>query len=88
MAAVTDDDLWQIKTGTAALVSCLVRALEKSNPSIRAHTLEILSEDYSQFRDYYDGDARHILQMISWTRKSLKSDQPRFLQSRQDNEPR
>jgi hypothetical protein len=88
MAAVTEDDHWQIKTGIAGLVSFLVRALEKSNPSIRAHTLEILSEDYSQFRDYYDGDARHILQMISWTRKSLKSDQPRFLQSRQDNEPR
>jgi hypothetical protein len=47
MAAVTEDDHWQIKTGIAGLVSFLVRALEKSNPSIRAHTLEILSEDYS-----------------------------------------
>jgi hypothetical protein len=86
--AVTDDDLWQIKTGTAALASCLVRALEKSNPNIRAQVLEILSEDYYQFRNEYDGDVRHILEMISWTRKFLNSGQkPRFLQS-QDNKPR
>jgi hypothetical protein len=88
--AVTEDDLWQIKTGSAALVSCLVRALEKSNPSIRSHVLDILSEEHVQFRDHYDGDAQHILQMISWTRKSLKGSdgKPRFLQSPQDNEPR
>jgi hypothetical protein len=81
--AITDDDLWQIKTGAAVLVSCLVRAMEKTDPNIRAQVLEILSEDYYTFRDNYDGDVPHIVEMISWTRKSLKSGgKPRLVQSR------
>ena len=81
--AVSDDDLWQIKTGAAVLISCLVRAMEKTDLNIRAQVLETLSEDYDKFRDEYDGDVRHIVEMISWTRKSLRSGgKPRLVPSR------
>jgi hypothetical protein len=49
MSAPTDD-LWQVKTGTAALAVCIVRTLQKSDPDFEDRFLKNLDRAYDHFR--------------------------------------
>jgi hypothetical protein len=77
--AFQEDDLWQIKTGAAALAVCLVRTLEKSDPDFQDKFLENLDRAYYHFRDNNpatraDGSPREVLnllEMLAWTRELL-----------------
>ena len=67
----TKSDLDKVKVGTAALVCCLVRTLDKANPGFQTDFMENLAEAYRHFKDDYDGDATHIFEMINWTRADI-----------------
>ena len=78
MARDQEGDLWQLKTGTAALVVCIVRTLQKSDPDFEDRFLKNLERAYDHFRDrtYKDRhdqprDVQEICEMISWTRELL-----------------
>jgi hypothetical protein len=73
------DDLWQVKTGTAALAVWIVRTLQKSDPDFEDWFLEALDRAYDHFREQQgwtraDGAPRpvqNILEMLAWTRELL-----------------
>ena len=72
------DDLWSVKTGTAALAVCIVRTLQKSDPDFEDRFLENLDRAYEHFRHHgatrRDGsprDAQNVLEMLAWTRELL-----------------
>jgi hypothetical protein len=79
MSVRENDDLWQLKTGTAALAACVVRALQKSDPNFQDNFLETLDRAYEhcQRQENWtrsDGSPRpvqNILEMIAWTRELL-----------------
>jgi hypothetical protein len=72
MSAPTDD-LWQLKTGTAALAVCIVRTLQKSDPDFEDRFLETLDRAYDHFRERNiatraDGsrrDVQNVLEMLA-----------------------
>jgi hypothetical protein len=64
------DELWQLKTGTAALVACIVRTLQKSDPDFEAQFLASLDRAYDHFR-YSDRETQNILELLSWTNELL-----------------
>ena len=74
-----EDDLWQLKTGTAALAVCIVRTLQKSDPDFEERFLENLERAYYHFREQEgwtraDGSPRpvqNILEVLAWTREFL-----------------
>jgi hypothetical protein len=78
MSAPTDD-LWQVKTGTAALAVCIVRTLQKSDPDFEDRFLKNLDRAYDHFRHDHgatrrDGSPRevqNVLEMLAWTRELL-----------------
>lgn len=72
------DDLWQLKTGMAALAACIVRTLQKSDHSFEERFLADLERAYYHFRDHsYEDqhgrtrDVQEILEVLSWTRELL-----------------
>jgi hypothetical protein len=67
----SSDEVRQVKTGVAALVVCLVRAMEKEDPHFQDRFLQNLSEAYYHFRDNSDEKAVNTLELLSWTREML-----------------
>jgi hypothetical protein len=73
------DDLWQLKTGMAALAVCIVRTLEKSDHSFEERFLANLDRAYDHFRENNvatraDGTPRevqNVLEIMAWTRELL-----------------
>jgi hypothetical protein len=73
------DDLWSVKTGTAALAVCIVRTLQKSDPDFEDRFLETLDRAYEHFRNNHsatrrDGsprDVQNVLEMLAWARELL-----------------
>src|SRR5260370_21125243 len=78
MAALTDEQ-WTVRTGAAALVTCIVRTLHESDPTFEERFLKKLDEAYYHFRDDHDSvradgsprDVIGVLEMLSWTRELL-----------------
>jgi hypothetical protein len=78
MVAPTDD-LWQLKSGMAALAVCIVRTHQKFDPYFEARFLENLDRAYRHFREDHeatraDGSPRevqHVLEILAWTRELL-----------------
>ena len=78
MAGLTDEQ-WTVRTGAAALVTCIVRTLQESDPTFEERFLKKLDEAYSDFRDEResfraDGSRREVtgvLEMLSWTNELL-----------------
>ncbi len=68
--SVPKDDLWQLKSGTAALAVCIVRTLQKSDPDFEEQFLKNLDRAYYYFRDS-DRETLHVLELLSWTRELL-----------------
>ena len=75
MATDRKDPEWQIKSGAAALATCIVRTLNESDPTFQTRFLENLDRAYGQFRDAdrypSDRDVIIVLEMLSWTRELL-----------------
>jgi hypothetical protein len=73
------DGLWQVKSGAAALVVCLVRTMEETDPTFQDRFLENLEKAYSHFKHDYratrsDGSPRDVigvLEALGWTREML-----------------
>jgi hypothetical protein len=68
------DPEWQIKSGAAALATCIVRTLNESDPTFQTRFLENLDRAYSQFREgdrNPDRDTIIVLEMLSWPRELL-----------------
>jgi hypothetical protein len=73
------DDLWSVKTGTAALAVCIVRTLQKSDPDFEDRFLANLERAYHHFRDNSEAtradgsprDVQNVLEMLNWTRELL-----------------
>jgi hypothetical protein len=70
-AALAERELQHVKNGMAILVTCLVHTLTKSDPSFQDRFLRHLSEAYYEVRDNSDGEVRHELELLSWTRSLL-----------------
>jgi hypothetical protein len=74
-----DDQEWNLKTGPAVLVACLVRTLQQTDPTFEERFLEILGSAYDHFKHDHeafrsDGSRRDmigVLESISWTREML-----------------
>jgi hypothetical protein len=66
-----DTEIDHVKKAVAALTSCLVQAMAKAEPEFQNRFLERLGEAYSEFRDNTDGDVRHELETLSWTRSMI-----------------
>jgi hypothetical protein len=65
-------ELDRAKKGVAALVACVVQALNETDPSFQARFLDKLSSAYREFRDHpADGDGLHDLELLSWTREMV-----------------
>jgi hypothetical protein len=74
MATGRKDPEWQIKSGAAALVTCIVKTLNESDPTFEKRFLENLAKAYSEFRDgdrHPDRDVILVLEMLAWTREFL-----------------
>jgi hypothetical protein len=68
------DPEWQIKSGAAALVTCIVKTLNDSDPAFQERFLANLDQAYNAFRDGEqnpDRDVILVLEMLSWTREFL-----------------
>ena len=73
--AMTDEQ-WNVRTGAAALVTCIVRTLQQSDPAFEER---FLKKAYHHFRDdsdavQADGKPREVigvLEMLSWTNELL-----------------
>jgi hypothetical protein len=73
------DDLWQLKTGMAALAVCMVRSLEKSDQGFEDRFLSNLDRAYRHFSESNtatraDGSPRevqNVLEIMAWTRELL-----------------
>jgi hypothetical protein len=68
------DPEWQIKSGAAALATCIVRTLNESDPTFQTRFLENLDKAYHAFREGEhspDRDVVLVLEMLSWTRELL-----------------
>ena len=78
MASLTDEQ-WTVRTGAAALATCIVRTLQESDPTFEERFLKKLDEAYHHFRDDSDAvqadgkprDVIGILEMLSWTNELL-----------------
>ena len=64
-------ELHRAKRGMAVLVTCIVQTLNESDPSFQDRFLKRLSEAYYEIRDNSEGDVRHQLELLSWTRQLL-----------------
>jgi hypothetical protein len=70
---------WTVRTGAAALATCIVRTLQQSDPTFEERFLKNLDLAYGAFRDdpdAVDGDDKPrdvigVLEMLSWTRELL-----------------
>jgi hypothetical protein len=66
------DDQWLLKSGAAALATCIVRTLNESDPSFERRSLANLERAYAHFREQYpDRDVQDAVEMLSWTRELL-----------------
>lgn len=65
----TEDPLDNVKKATAILVTCLVDALEKSDPAFKDRFLANLSESYAKIRN--DTDDLNALELLNWTRSMI-----------------
>jgi hypothetical protein len=66
------DDLWQLKTGAAALATCIVRTLDESDHTFEERFLKNLERAYDEIRQrHQDRDVQDVAEMLSWTRELL-----------------
>ena len=70
-ASVTEADLRHAKHGAAILATCIVQSLKKTDPSFQGRFLQHLTEAYYEIRDNSEGDVRHEMELLSWTRQLL-----------------
>lgn len=76
--AMTDEQ-WALRTGAAALATCIVRTLQQSDPTFEERFLKNLDEAYNHFRHDSeavgaDGKPREVtgvLEILSWTNEFL-----------------
>jgi hypothetical protein len=72
MASRSEDDLWQLKTGAAALATCIVRTLNESDPSFEKRFLENLERADERIGERHpDRDVQNVAEMLLWTRELL-----------------
>ena len=70
---------WTVRTGAAALATCIVRTLEQSDPTFEARFLKNLDAAYHHFRDEHEAvdangkprDTIGVLEMLTWTNELL-----------------
>jgi hypothetical protein len=70
---------WTVRTGAAALATCIVRTLQQSDPTFEERFLKNLDEAYHHFRDDHGAvdangkprDVIGVLEMLSWTNELL-----------------
>lgn len=65
------DDLTHAKRGTAILAACVVQTLNESDPSFEGRFLDRLARAYRELKDNTDGDVRHEMEVLAWTRELL-----------------
>lgn len=74
MASSQKDDQWQLKSGAAALATCVVQTLNESDPTFEKRFLANLEKAYREFADgdrYGSREVTAALEMFSWTRELL-----------------
>ena len=73
------DEEWAVRTGAAALATCIVRTFQEADPTFEERFLKKLDEAYYRFRDdnnavRADGSPRAVtgvLEMLAWTNEFL-----------------
>ena len=78
LMAMTNEQ-WTVRTGAAALATCIVRTLQQSDPTFEERFLKHLDDAYHQFRDDSDAvgadgkprDVIGVLEMLTWTNELL-----------------
>lgn len=69
MAAV--DELHKAKWGVAILATCIVQTLNETDPEFQERFLKRLTRAYCEERDNLEGDVRHEMELLNWTRTLL-----------------
>ena len=69
-------DLDHLKRGMAVLATCLVQALNESDPDFQQRFLKKLTEAYYAFRNDTRGDVLQELELLEWTRQYLTGFNP------------
>ena len=69
--ALAERELQHVKNGMAILTTCLVQTLSQSDRSFQDRFLKHLTEAHYEVRDNTDGEVRHELELLSWTRSLL-----------------
>lgn len=64
-------DLHRAKRGVAILATCVVQALNESDPSFQERFLKRLRDAYYELRDNTDGDVQQEMEILDWTREYL-----------------
>jgi hypothetical protein len=64
-------DLSHQKRGMAILVTCIVQTLNESDPTFEKRFLARLGAAYYDLRDNTEGDVRHEMELLTWTREFL-----------------
>jgi hypothetical protein len=78
MAHLTDEQ-WTVRTGAAALATCIVRTLHESDPTFEERFLKKLDEAYHHFRDDHEAfrvdrsrrEVTGVLEMLAWTNELI-----------------
>lgn len=64
-------DLHRAKVGVAVLATCIIEAMNESDPTFRDRVLKKMTEAYYKLRDNTEGDVIEQLELLNWTRTFL-----------------
>jgi hypothetical protein len=64
-------DLHRAKLGVAVLATCIVEAMNETDPTFKPRLLEKIRQAYYKLRDDSEGDQIEQMELLDWTRSLL-----------------
>lgn len=64
-------DLHRAKVGVAVLATCIIEAVNESDPSFKERVLKKIQQAYYKLRDDTEGDQTEQLELLQWTQEFL-----------------
>lgn len=64
-------DLHRAKVGVAVLATCIIEAINDTDPTFKDRVLKRMTEAYYKLRDDTPGDQIEQMELLNWTRTFL-----------------
>jgi hypothetical protein len=64
-------DLHRAKVGVAVLATCIIEAMNETDPTFKDRVLKKMTDAYYKLRDDTDGDQIEQMELLDWTRSFL-----------------